>query len=126
MNAEPRHKTEGISISEWIAQEAHELSDNGVGLWTVVPAGRLDFGLEGDELIAFVKRAILGLLERGAKPVRGATDGIHYWQIDTHYGTTKEEIADGVIAEWLASGGDDPEWGQFWFALPHTYEERRR
>ena len=35
-----------------------------------------------------------------------------------------QEIVDGVIADWLAGGGGDLEWGDFWFALPETYGDK--
>ena len=31
----------------------------------------------------------------------------------------------GVIADWLASGGGDLEWGDFWFALPEMCNKKK-
>jgi hypothetical protein len=50
--------------------------------------------------------------------------------IPLHYGSDSPgEIVEGVIADWLASGGGDLEWGDFRFTLPKydaLYEQRRR
>ena len=45
-------------------------------------------------------------------------------RFELHYGNnTNEEIVEGVIADWLASGAGDLEWGDFWFALPGTIDD---
>lgn len=125
MMEEPRDKRDDMPMTEFIMRGANELNDNGVGLWTIVPEGRDDFGLEGEELIAFIRTYILELLRRGAKPVKDADDSVHYMQVETKYGNDPDAIAEGVITDWLAAGAKDPEWGDYWFALPHTYEQKR-
>ena len=64
----------------------------------------------------------MALLERGARPVRslGRMPG---WQLDRSYGETPDQIADAVIAEWLASGAGDPDVEDLWFATPDRYVE---
>ena len=37
------------------------------------------------------------------------------------YGDTPEQIAEAIIAEWLASGAGDPDFSALWFATPKLY-----
>ena len=67
-----------------------------------------------------MRRNILVLLAKGAKPVVGALDDVHYWSL-VDYGNAPEEIADAIISEWQRAGRD-PELGEVSFALPHIYE----
>jgi hypothetical protein len=121
MRRDLRHRRYGTTIDEWIAAVPEELPVDAVGLWQIVPAGRDGFGLSGTELVKFVRTCVLALLAKGAKPVVGASDNLHIWQI-VHYGDTSEQIADAVIAEWQRSG-HEPGFGDIWFALPHIYEQ---
>ncbi len=115
-----RHKRHGITIEEDLALRPGELAIDAVGLWQIVPAGREGFGLSGSALYDYVRRHILNLLAKGAKPVRGVKQGPRFWRV-VEYGNTPEEIADAIIAEWKASG-HEPDPGGVWFALPHIYE----
>jgi hypothetical protein len=120
---ELRDKYYGNTVQEWIEKVPGELLVDAVGLWQIVSFGREGFGLSGDELVDYVRRNLFALFAKGAKPVRGALDNIHIWTL-VDYGSTAEEMADGIINEWLNSGRD-PDVGDVWFALPHIYEERR-
>lgn len=118
MSVEPKDKFFGTPMSEWIAKVPNELEIDAVGLWQIIPAGRVSFGLDGEALITFTRRCLLALLSRGAKPVVGAVgDEEHDWKIIEGYCGTNEEVADAIISEWLASG-KDPDVGGIWFALP--------
>jgi len=68
MSEEPRHKYFDTTMSDYIVQVANELPLDAVGMWQIVPAGRLDFGLEGDALTDYVRRCMAELLSRGAVP----------------------------------------------------------
>jgi len=94
----------------------NELADDAVGLWQIIPAGREDFGLDGAELVDFVRRHIHALLKKGALPVKGIKEGDKYWTVQYQYGANSEEIVSNIIAEWLASG-QDPDVDGIWFAL---------
>jgi hypothetical protein len=102
----------------------NDIDDIGIGLTLVVMVGRHNFELEGDELIDFVRRSIYALLERGGKPRHWGSPSHPNRDIPLHYGNdTNDEIVEGVIADWLASGAGDLEWGDFWFALPGTIDD---
>src|SRR5436190_1882358 len=115
-----RDKFYGSTIEERLELVAGELPIDAVGLWQFVSFGRQGFGLSGADLVDYVRRQILVLLAKGAKPVKGVRDGSHYWRV-VDYGKSPEEIADAIIAEWQASGRE-PGPGEPWFALPHIYE----
>jgi hypothetical protein len=121
MNDELRDKYDGKTVDEYLDGMTDELSIDAVGLWQIVPAGRLSFGLSGDALIAFVRKGIAIFLSKGAKPVVGATDYEHNWAL-ADYGDKPEAICDAIIAQWLNSGRD-PDGEDVWFALPDIYEE---
>jgi hypothetical protein len=121
---EYRHNVTGTSIDDWFANFPEDIEDIGIGLCLIVMTGRHNFGLTGAELLDFVRRSIYALLEKGGKPRHWGSPSHPDRNIMLHYGNdTNEEIVEGVIAEWLASGGDDPEWGDFWFALPGTLDD---
>jgi len=122
MSEQRRDKWFGNTIDEVIAMFPNELPVDAVGLWQIVPFGREGFDLHSDELTDFVRRSVSALVERGAKPVVGATDGIHYWELQKQYGSTNKEIVNAVVNEWLVSGGGDPDPSGLWFALPERYE----
>ena len=124
MRHENRHNVTGTAISDWISALPNDIDDIGIGLTLVVMTGRHNFGLKGSELIEFVRRCIYALLERGGRPRHWGSISHPNRNVELHYGNdTHEEIVEGVIADWLASGGGDLEWGDFWFALPGTLED---
>jgi hypothetical protein len=120
MSGELRDKFYGIPIEEWIARVPAELEIDAVGLWQVVSFGREGFGLSDEPLTDYVRRSILALLAKGAKPVRGVTIGSRGWRV-VDYGEKPEDIADAIIREWRLAG-QDPTHGDLWFALPHIYD----
>jgi hypothetical protein len=106
-------------------QVANELPVDAVGLWQIVPDGRIGFGLEGQALADYVRRQVLVLLARGAVPVTGGRSQGHEWIVQRQYGTRPEEIADNVVREWLANGANEDDEFRIWFALPeHAWTPR--
>jgi hypothetical protein len=89
-------------------------------LWQIVPFAREAFELSGEELVNVVRRSIAALLAKGAVPVVGAMDGVHFWT-PVSYGDNSEEICQAIVTEWRNSGRD-PDAGDVWFALPHILE----
>jgi len=123
MTDEPRSKFSGRTASEWIALLPTDLDDIGVGMSAIIGAGRQSFGFEGNALVDFVRRSLYALVERGATPRHWGSPSDPQRDIPLHYGSdSNAEIVEGVIADWLASGGGDLEWGDFWFALPGTID----
>ena len=122
MSAQPQHVFFGTSLDEWMTGYTHELEDDIVGLWQIVPTLRKGFGLTGDALESATRKVMISLLDRGAHPITGSTDKPDAWKRVTRYGQNPMDIADSVIAEWRASG-HDPDFGDVWFGLPGTYFE---
>lgn len=118
MTSEPRHRTYGTPMSEWISLVG-DLDRDATGVWQLVPDGRDGFGLQGDELIDFVRRSIHALLEAGAIPVRGGVDTEYVWIPLKQYGSTNEDICEAVIAEWLREAHDPSLLYKVWFARPN-------
>jgi hypothetical protein len=120
MTTDPIDIVSGAPMSEWIATMPDSLSDVPVGMWRLVPCGK-SFGLEGEALVDFLRRCIHALIDAGAMPVRGAGKP-NTWVLQTQYGVNKYEIAEAVIAEWLAEGAPTPRgWTGLFFGLPRDY-----
>ena len=63
-------------------------------------------------------------MDRGGRPLHWGSPSQPDRNIELHYGRdTPEEIVEGVIADWLASGAGDLEWSDFWFDLPELRED---
>jgi len=119
-----RRKVFGDTIDEWLSCMPNELEDIGIGLADIIDTGRYGFELKNRELIEFIQKSLYVLLEHGAKPRHWGSLSQPGRNIVLHYGNnTNEEIVEGVIADWLASGAGDLEWGDFWFALPGTIDD---
>jgi len=119
-----RDRFYGDTVEERIAKIATELARDAIGLWQIVSFGREGFALSGTELVDFVRRSLLELFARGAKPVTGSLDNVHIWTPLKNYGDTPEEMSRAIIDEWQRSGRD-PDFGGVWFAVPQVYEEKR-
>lgn len=114
----------GDTVSEWIQSLPSDLDDIGVGLHAIVQTGRYGFELKNSELIEFIRKSLYVLLNHGAKPRHWGSPSKPDRDFELHYGNdTNDEIVEGVIADWLASGAGDLEWGDFWFALPGTIDD---
>jgi len=89
-----RARWEGLSINYNIAGIEY------VGFNDIVSFGH-QLDLSGSDLVEYVRREIQERLAKGTKPFRhGEVSG--YIPVD--YGNGPNEIADAIIAEWLASG----------------------
>jgi len=117
MIRDPVDERYGISASEWIAAVPFELPIDAVGLWQIVGPLKYAYFLSGRDLIFYVRKCLLLLFSHGAIPVIGDVDGTNDWVAKEGYGGTPEEMAESIIAEWIASGRD-PDFGDVWFALP--------
>jgi hypothetical protein len=117
-----RHRCYGNTVGEWVYYLPAHLDDIGIGLDAIVQAGRYGFEFESAELIEFLRRSIRVLVGEGAKPLHLSSRTHFDRRVMLHYGKSTEEIVEGVIADWLAGGGGDLEWGDFCFALPGTFD----
>ena len=108
-----RHRGYDMSAAEWITLVPNELAIDPVGLWQVIPVGRREFELAGDDLEEFTKQALRGLLAKGAIPVTGEDQS---WVAEQRYETKPEEIVENVVKTWLSKGMRDPDVGDVWFA----------
>lgn len=106
----------GISLDEWIERTPNELEVDAVGMWQIVPVGEDSFGLRGEALKDFVRRSVVALVKRGAKPVRPSSQKRLVWEKQIQYGNAPDEIAENVINEWISSG-EEPNHDGLWFAL---------
>ena len=112
----------GFTLEKYLQSLPLEIDSDGEGLWAIVPKAR-GFGFEGVERAEYVRLCVLRLLEAGAVPVRHSSQGEPMlWKEQTQYGTTHEEIADAIVAEWLATGGEDPPWEYLWFVTREVLE----
>ncbi len=121
MISEPRHRTTGEPLGLVIAQYPGELDIDAVGIWQIVPGGQGNFGLSGDALTEFVRKAIYALLDAGAVPVRHEPGSGYEWVRQQRYGISRDDIAEAVIKEWLSVPDDPIELISQcpWFARPN-------
>lgn len=119
-----QRRPSGVTVAEYLEGVPSELGDDGKAMFAIVPAGR-SFGFTGRDLSEFVRLCILRLLSAGGIPVKYAERGPLLWREQTQYGKTKEEIADAIVAEWLAAGGGDPPWGWLWFVNRNVLNSAR-
>jgi hypothetical protein len=92
--------------------------DEMIPFWAIVARAQRVLQLsETTDLVSFVRYAIEGLVDAGAKPAVFAGTGQGLMRAVTRYGHSPQEVADAVIAEWAASGYATPESpGDLWFA----------
>jgi len=112
------------AITKIVETNLYEISDDeiGVGLCGIVSDGRRVLHLEGAPLVEFVRRVVAGIAAGGATPEDDSLIGPDNRRGLAHFGAdTPEEIADGVVAAWVAKGMPDPKWGDWRF---NTAENR--
>ena len=118
-----RDPLSGLTMNEWIDGLPMHLKDIGRGLAGIVQTGREGFALEGAALVDFVRRCLHTLVAHGARVSHAGSPAQPDRHIELHYGDdTPEHVVEGVIADWVADGMRDLEWGDFWFAVPGTFD----
>lgn len=113
------------SAAQYLESLPNETDGDGECLFRIMPAGQY-LGFEGEELADFVRLCVLRLLDSGAVPVLYAQEGTLEWTEQTHYGSTNEERAGAIVAEWVAKGCPRPEWDDLWFVTRRVLETSRR
>lgn len=81
---------------------------------------RHEFGLEGEDLEAFTRAVLKGLLAKGAIPITGRD---MTWVAEHKYGTEPEEIIETVVKVWLSKNMREPDVGDVWFGTSAVLEE---
>lgn len=113
------------NIDDYISRLSAELSIDAVGLWQLVTAGRNIYNLSSGELVSFVRKGIVSLVDAGALPVSSDKFGRYYWNVDGRYGGEKNAIADNVVREWLSTNNEDDMLWSLWFATPEIFNKPR-
>jgi hypothetical protein len=104
------------SLEEEYSNLIGSMQHDMVSLWQIIAGGRDDLNLKDEELISFVRGAIVALVRAGAKPsvFRMTNDGVMLPV--TRYGSTPEEVAESLIKEWGVFGYVTPVApGGLWF-----------
>jgi hypothetical protein len=107
----------GTPILDWIEDIHYAIMDDHVSLWGLLSDANA-FGLDANERVEFVRRCLRSIFDAGAVPVVFTGKVTPIFERTDRFGTTRDEIVEAVIADWLASGGSDLEWG----AYPFTYQ----
>lgn len=119
--AEPRHRTFGTTLSEWISLTPRELPIDAVGLWQIVKNLESGYGLSGKALEDAVRSSVEALLAAGALPVQGSRADSR-WHLRSDLAKPQEQVLEKVMAYWKTLGRD-PDVGDIWFAKREMYEE---
>lgn len=127
MRSEPKHRYYGTPINRWIAATPAAMEDIGIELGAIVRDGVHGYGLEGPELLDFVRKSLYALLRAGAMPLKLEPIGENgFWLPETKYGTDHGAIVEGVIADWLKEGEMYPAWEKFRFGDRKVLEAQGR
>lgn len=112
---------DGTPILEWIETIPAGIEDDHVSLWAILGAAR-GYGLDHEETIEFARRSIGSLLDAGAVPVVVTGVDSPMFAPTDRFGTRRDEIIDAVIADWLANGGGELDWGDYAFTFPENFD----
>ena len=97
MNHNRTNKFTGATIDEEILGLVADLDVDDVGVFQIIPVAKEDFGLSGDALASFVRKAVAALMDHGALPVREAPGELGKWVHDPSFGRTSEEVATRIL-----------------------------
>ncbi len=113
-------------VDEWLDELPSNFDYDPIGMWELLAAGRDGYGLAGDELVHFLRRAVRRLLEYGARPARTVDDGPFYWIAEVKYGETADEILDKLMSDPSAWGDGEPDYRSgLLFATPGLLAMKR-
>lgn len=93
----------GRTQEEVIQQTLKTAAFEAVSLGEIVSDGQM-FELEEGELVAFVRKAILALLESGARIVEQSVDKGDEWLAVPKFDLPQEQVIDKVIQMWETKG----------------------
>ena len=95
--------TQGRTRQEVIQQTLNMAELEAVSLGEIVSDGQM-FDLEGDELVAFVRKEILALLESGAHIVGQSTDIGGEWTALQEFDLPNDEAVEKALQLWETEG----------------------
>ncbi len=95
--------TQGRTRQEVIQQTLNMAQLEAVSLGEIVSDGQM-FDLEGDELVAFVRSAMLALLESGARIVGQSTDKGGEWTVQQGFDLPNDEAVEKALQLWETEG----------------------
>ena len=102
------------TAAEEIRVTPNGLDDLGVSFQEIADDALFRFGLQGDEIDLYVRLSVIEICRAGGRPMWGFVDN-EPWREMPHFGSTPEEIAANVLAEWVAQGRPQLDWGGLWF-----------
>ncbi len=111
---DPINKYSGVRLSEHLSRIANDLENDGTCLGDVIASAQDSYGLEGEALKEYVTKAIMALLNKGARPAFPSLKG---WEEQFQYGTNSEDIIENILKEWDTHLLGDPDKNGLWFAL---------
>ncbi|GGD94577.1 hypothetical protein GCM10011390_11670 [Aureimonas endophytica] len=117
-----RMSLDGTSVEDRIEGSVYRARDEFETLDAIVTNGIRSWQFQGDDLIEFVRRCIYAMVDAGAKPFDGDIGGVapNFYPTD-RWGTTREDIADSLIAEWQRQGGGELPFWSYAFAFVEDY-----
>ena len=98
-----RHRLHDWTVEEWHAELLNLLQKQTLRIWDFV-GDCYAFELTGDNLTECMRLGLLAVLRAGARPIEPAMDTPSGWRVVEGYGATPEQVADAVIAKWIAEG----------------------
>lgn len=94
---------DGRTRQEVIQQTLKTAAFEAVSLGEIVSDGQM-FDLEGDELVSFVRNAMLALLESGARIVGQSTDKGGEWTVQQEFDLPNDAAVAKALQLWETEG----------------------
>ncbi|WP_457152826.1 hypothetical protein [Mesorhizobium sp. P5_C1] len=120
MDYQKKHRAYGWPLRQWLENMPNELDRDAIGLWQIIPVGRHEFELTGEDLKTFTRVSLEKIFRRGGIPVTG---NMGKWVRDHRYGVSESEIIENIIEVWSVDSFAEPDVEDGWFALPELIED---
>lgn len=124
MNLDRRHLHFGYTLREKIESAVFTMRDEFNDITFLSGGLRENFELSDEEAVEIIRRCIHAMLDAGGV-VMDRTKNMDYplFLPTDRFGTTRDEITEAVIAEWLSRGGFDGkfDWAEYAFAFPDDH-----
>jgi hypothetical protein len=110
------------TVEQWRDEHLDLLPRHPIDFWQIVKSSRFDLRLTGDNLTECIRLGMLALLRAKARPIAPALDTPSGWGLIERYGAAPEQIAEAVIAKWIAGGRGNSGETELWFGLASAYD----